>query len=253
VASAAHEIAQPLQAMVLATSALHRLAKKPEIPPEKLLQISQQLKEAHQNATRLLVQLREFGRNDDFKLELIDVREPLKSIAPLLKLNLQMSGVKFEDRLPEKPLLVQADPLRIQQIFLNLINNARDASLSAASPLVQLQTENVGPWIRFRITNNGAPMPAAIQKKLFLRNFTTKERGKGTGLGLKICDDLVMQHHGRMLFSSGPEETVFIIDLPSAEVAPDQAVAGKPVPERPGLRTRRTHPDQLPLGLKTEA
>jgi signal transduction histidine kinase len=69
--------------------------------------------------------------------------------------------------------------------------------------------------VRVSVNNNGDAIPVALQPRIFEAYVTTKNRGQGTGLGLTICDQLITTLKGRILFSSEPGNTTFVIDLPA--------------------------------------
>jgi signal transduction histidine kinase len=149
----------------------------------------------------------------------------------LSQYDLRWNGVECQVQLGSEPLWVHGDSMRIQQVLFNLINNARDACEGFSNPTVRVTAEAFHGWVRVRVWNNGQGIPAALQAKLFQPYFTTKEPGKGTGLGLTICQQLIDQHAGRILFSSQDGDTSFVIDLPRAQTraftAAEQS-AGRP-------------------------
>jgi signal transduction histidine kinase len=214
IACAAHEISQPVQSITLATSILDRLSRSTQLSADSVRALNSQISDSSLRLGRLLRQLRDFARNDPFQPEALDLREIIRAMEHLIRLSLETRGIEFRIELPEHPLWTMGDSLRLQQILLNLTNNAKDATQVVEQGWVLIRAEAIGPWNRIRILNNGLPIPLELQGRLFRSTITTKDRGKGTGLGLRITEQLARQHQGRIFFSSGPDQTQFVLDLP---------------------------------------
>jgi hypothetical protein len=114
------------------------------------------------------------------------------------------------------------DSTRIEQVLLNLFNNAMDAMPSGGELTVtteEFKAQNGAGWVRMRVKDTGEGIREEHLSRLFDPFFTTKEVGKGTGLGLSISYGLIQEHDGRLLvestFGSGTE---FQIELPAVLV-----------------------------------
>lgn len=214
VAATAHEIAQPTQVILTATSLLRRMVERDIGTKEKLVQMTGQILDATERISRLLTRLKDFARKEAVRRQKMNVTDVVKSVAALLEFDPKWRGVHRKIEIENIPLWVFGDPLRLEQILLNLMSNACDAAQSANRPLVQLKAEPYRHWVRISVINNGTGIPLAIQPRLFEAYFTTKNRSQGTGLGLTICSQLVAQQNGRIIFSSEPENTIFVVDLP---------------------------------------
>jgi len=111
------------------------------------------------------------------------------------------------------------DRFRMEQVFLNLINNAVDAMRGAKEKVLRVQASLVssdgGRRVRISFSDSGAGIPGEILLRIFDPFFTTKEAGKGTGLGLSICYGIIKDHEGRIWAENndGGGATVFI-ELP---------------------------------------
>jgi two-component system NtrC family sensor kinase len=115
---------------------------------------------------------------------------------------------------PTLPLVV-ADRDQIQIVFLNLVINARDAMENGGTLSIQTTHDKMG-WVRVRFADTGSGVPDDIRDKIFEPLFTTKEEGKGTGLGLCISRDIVQSHGGTIdVESEVGKGTVFTVCLPS--------------------------------------
>jgi two-component system sensor histidine kinase AtoS len=111
---------------------------------------------------------------------------------------------------------VWGDAFRLSEVFMNLIQNALEAT--PADGVVDVGMEPGAPgWVRVSILNTGAGIPAELKDRIFQPFFTTKSRG--TGLGLAIARQIVEAHRGHLsMTSDGASETTFVVDLPAAPV-----------------------------------
>jgi len=122
------------------------------------------------------------------------------------------------------PIPCYADEL--QQVWTNVVQNAIQAMdghgileicVAPAAP-----ASSAEPGVEVSISNNGPPIPAAIQPRIFEPFFTTKPSGEGSGLGLDICRKIVAKHHGTLTVDSQPERTTFTVWLPLQHSMPPQ-------------------------------
>src|SRR6185369_11940081 len=107
------------------------------------------------------------------------------------------------------------DPHQVQQVFLNLINNARQAiEASQPSGSIRITTQTCGLNVRIIFQDNGPGIPEGNLSKVFDPFFTTKDVGKGTGLGLSLCYGIINEHGGTINVRSEPGQgATFTIDL----------------------------------------
>ena len=135
------------------------------------------------------------------------------------------SNVTFEEDVPPG-LLVRADPEQLYRVLTNLIRNARQAMESASKegPISIVAGENERFWM-ITVTDTGPGLPPKAQEHLFTP-FQGGARKGGSGLGLAIAAELIRGHGGQLrLESTGPEGTVFVIELPKADVTEVQVSA----------------------------
>jgi two-component system cell cycle sensor histidine kinase/response regulator CckA len=144
---------------------------------------------------------------------------------------------------------VVADAGHIEQVLLNLLVNARDAMPRGGTVVIEIDNvENTAPAegfrggaaVRIRVSDTGAGIPASILPRIFQPFFTTKESGKGTGLGLATCYGIVRQAHGAIsVESTVGVGTTFTILIPKA--ADDETAAAQaPLPAPDRLEGRET-------------
>ena len=214
VAATAHELAQPIQVVASSGSIIKRMFERESLNLTPYLPIFERMHSASQRIIRLLSQLRDFSREEPLHIRELNFSQSLREIIQLVGPDLKAKNVQLELNCDDHSPPVAGDGFGIQQVVLNLINNARDAAIGSSQPKIKVSTESLPHGVRLKIQNNGPGIPLEIQKKMFKPYFTTKEKGKGTGLGLAICEQIIEKHAGRILFSSAQDDTTFVVELP---------------------------------------
>lgn len=132
---------------------------------------------------------------------------------------MKKSGVQLEIRVAGDLPSLLADAGQLEQVLVNLMVNARDAMLPQGGTLI-LAAEKSNDEICVSVKDTGSGIPPEIIDQIFDSFFTTKDQGKGTGLGLFICKEIVEQHSGRILLESHMGTgTTFKVILPLANLA----------------------------------
>jgi two-component system C4-dicarboxylate transport sensor histidine kinase DctB len=137
----------------------------------------------------------------------------LEIIAPRLK----AADAKLTVQLDGENLVVQAGPVRLQQVLVNIVSNAADAVEGLDNREIMLTAHSQERHIVIEIRDHGPGVPAAIAERIFDPFFTTKGVGKGLGLGLSISYNIIKDFGGNLAVSTHPEGgAVFCIVLDSA-------------------------------------
>ncbi len=178
--------------------------------------------------------LRNFSRLDESVFKSADLHEGIDSTIMIVQNRLKSNGMRSEIQLvreyAELPM-VECYPGELNQVFLNLLNNAIDALETGCgaslwgtatpnlTPMIQIKTlmdEPMPGWVSVQITDNGVGMPESIQARIFDPFFTTKAVGKGTGLGLSVCYHTIAEQHGGNLRCSSVvgSGSIFVIQIP---------------------------------------
>lgn len=162
----------------------------------------------------IVLSMRSFARIDDF-LRDVNVNEvaqiSLRFMAHILE-NVEHS-LEFN-----ATNTVSGSPVRIGQVVTNLLSNALYAAQqSKHKPYIQLKTRDCKDGVIIEVSDNGTGIPQAIQSKIFDPFYTTKPVGSGTGLGLSLSRNIVLEHQGRLNFETTPNGTKFIIELPTSQ------------------------------------
>jgi len=211
VSGVAHELNNPL-AGVMGYSQL--CLGKTQDP--KLRGYLEKICHESERAARIVRNLLTFSRKTTTEPRLIDINEALRRTVELREYDLRVSDVAVEFDLSPEPLRTMADFHQIQQVFLNLLNNAAQAIRGhRARGRILCRTERMGNRLRITFADDGPGIAPENLHRIFDPFFTTKEVGQGTGLGLSICFGIVRQHNGIIRAGNRPEGGAeFIIELP---------------------------------------
>jgi PAS domain S-box-containing protein len=160
----------------------------------------------------LVRSLKTYTYMDQAPVQEVDVREGLENTLIILHNKLKKGVNVVRDYAEDLPT-IQAYASELNQVWTNIIDNAIDAMEGTGTLVVRTRRED--PWVVVEIEDDGAGIPEELQSKIFDPFFTTKALGEGTGLGLNISRNLIVQkHHGQMSVRSRPGKTVFTIRLP---------------------------------------
>jgi two-component system NtrC family sensor kinase len=214
VSGVAHELNNPLTSVM----GYAQLLQAADVTP----QIRDDLRTIYQEAQRsakIIENLLTFARKETAEKQYTDVNQVLKDTLKLRAYQLKVDDVELSRQLDENLPWTMAAPHQLQQVFLNLINNAHQAVMaSLGQRCLTLRTETDAKVIRVLVIDNGPGIPEDHLGKIFDPFFTTKDVGQGTGLGLSIAFGIVQEHNGRIWAESEPDKgTTFIVELPIIE------------------------------------
>ena len=196
----AHELNQPLNVMRMGADFVAKMIRRgQEISDEQLLTVSRNISEQVERATNIINHLREFGRKGDFKIYPVDLNQPIRDVFTIMGEQLRLRDIEVNLDLDKAIPKIMAGRNRLEQIFLNLVTNARDAMKERGMEDVKKITVTTyleGDLVVAEVSDTGKGIPERVQEKMFEPFFTTKEVGKGTGLGLSITYGLVRDFKG---------------------------------------------------------
>lgn len=213
VSGVAHEVNNPLAAIVGFTDLL---LENPSLPDEAKQDLTVILQEAER--TRQIVQnLLSFAREMPAQREPVRVNAVIQQTLKLRSYDLLSHGVEVIENYGNEMPLTVGDPHELQQVFLNILNNAYDAIQEVRRPgRIEIATCRHNGHVEIRFSDNGPGIRHL--ERIFDPFYTTKEVGKGTGLGLSICYGIIRAHSGEIVAqnnSDGPGCT-FKVRLPAA-------------------------------------
>ena len=226
VAGVAHELNNPLTSVMGFSELLGQANTNP--------QQKRHLEMIHKSAQRcqkIVQNLLSFARRHAPERKLSNINELVGSAVEFLHYQLRTGNIEVTTRLDPTLPKTMVDPHQLQQVFLNIINNGRQA-IEAHQPkgTILVSTQQCGKRLRVTFQDNGPGISRENLSKVFDPFFTTKDIGKGTGLGLSLCYGIIQEHGGTILVESKPGAGArFIIELP---VAVEESVIADPVPEK---------------------
>ena len=217
----AHELTQPLTAILSRSQAALRLAvtDNPDIQAiSQALEIN--VREA-KRAGEMLKRMRDYASNRTPKPVTSSINAIVAEIVALTTADLQQRGITLKCSLAPEPVKAFVDVIELEQVLHNLIRNAADAVEATRAALIRIETEVVNGDIKIVVRDNGAGIAPDALPKLFHPFFTTKP--DGMGLGLSLCATLVERIDGRIeaanIEGSGASFTVFVPEAQPQEMA----------------------------------
>src|SRR5437879_2526409 len=168
-------------------------------------------------ATEIISHLRTFGRAAPVSREPISLRQVIERALSLMHEQLRLREIKVMVDLGSEDPVVVGNPIQLEQVFINLLTNARDAVADAPHKAIRISGSVGSASVEIAFADTGKGIPAGLERRIFDPFFTTKQVGKGTGLGLSIPYGIVNEHGGTISGSSPPGEGApFLIHLPLA-------------------------------------
>jgi len=224
VSGVAHEVNNPLTAILGFTDLL---MENPELPESARRDLRVILQEA-QRTKQIVQNLLSFARQMPPQRQLVQLNSILQRTVHLRSYDFISHGIQVVERLDESLPAVVGDSHQLQQVFLNILNNAYDAVRETARPArIEIRSASANTFVEISFRDNG--MGIVDPERIFDPFFTTKDVGKGTGLGLSICYGIVREHGGEIVCHNNldSEGATFVVRLPvAAETASFGAVAG---------------------------
>lgn len=211
VAGVAHELNNPLTAVIGFSDLLSQVSTDEKMRPHLEL-IAKSAHRCHKIVQSLL----SFARQHTPERKLVRMNAVIDEVVEIMAYDLRTSNIEvvreYEPALPE----IMADPHQLQQVFVNILSNARQALLTYRQDgKLVLTTQVVDRFIRVSFKDNGPGISPENLRRIFDPFFTTKPVGKGTGLGLSLSYGIISEHGGRITAESNVGQgTTFIIDLP---------------------------------------
>ena len=229
-ASIAHEVNQPLGAILANVDAADMLLESGNVPREALREILADVRRDDLRASEVVRRLRALLAKHETAHERLDVNATTAEVLRLLAAEIRRRGVEvtteFDPQLPD----VRGDRVQLQQVVLNLVVNAMDAvaDLTAGRRRVLVRTRSIaGGRVEVAVSDRGPGIAAEQIEKLFDSFFTTKPRGMG--LGLSIARTIVEAHGGRIWAESdGRSGATLRFTLPGAQPAAAPVLVERP-------------------------
>ncbi len=212
-AGVAHELNNPMNNIMLTVHLL--MEDYATLSDEERMEMLQDVADETGRAKNIVGNLLDFARESASTMETQDLEKLLKDTIRLAQNQVRMSGIKIELQLPEDLPSIHGDGQKLQQVFLNLILNAVDASSKGSKIQVIALPDSKSENVAIKVIDYGQGIPKHVQASIFDPFFTTKAKGKGTGLGLSVSQGIVAKHGGKITVSSEEGSgTAFTVLLP---------------------------------------
>ena len=220
----AHELNQPLSVIKTASNFFIRKVRKKEPIKEEILSTMAEEIDSHvDRASKIINHLRQFGRKSDLGQESVQINQIIMKAFDIFSQQLKVRGIdtiwELQDDLPD----IMADADRLEQVFINLLINARDAIMDRSEKegrpdldkKIFLRTRSEQNKVVIEVCDTGIGIAPAIADKIFEPFFTTKEVGKGTGLGLSISYGIIQDFGGSIrVADNDPQGVCFVMTFP---------------------------------------
>jgi PAS domain S-box-containing protein len=204
-AAIAHEVRQPLSAIMMNASAAGRLLARTDPPIDELRTIMSEIAKDDRRANEVLVRIREFLQKREPPRNKLDVNNIVREVFRFVHGDAVRRRVDIAMQLAHDLPLVHGDSTQLQQVLLNLIINGMDAmdTLPPSERRLMLRTERDNGDVKISVVDRGSGIDSDGLPRLFDAFFTTK--GHGMGLGLSIAESIVRAHNGRIWAENNPE------------------------------------------------
>jgi signal transduction histidine kinase len=197
-ASIAHELNNPLATVILAIGSLFMELPQGDPKRQSLEVIAREVGRMR----NLIANLPQFGRGSQSKKSILDVRKEIERTIDLIHYDPRKHHIVVVREFASNVPPVCADRQQLQQLFLNLFINAKDAMPQGGRLTVRVETSLALKQIIIEVADTGVGIPHEILPRVLEPFFTTKPEGKGAGLGLAICRRIVQEHHGTLNITS---------------------------------------------------
>jgi PAS domain S-box-containing protein len=196
VADMAHEVNNPL--MIISGNA--QLCLMEEMQNKEVENNLKIIFEESKRAKDIIQRLLKFSRPSKGEIKKIDINNSIEAVLKLIEHQFILANVQIQRNYVKELPYIFADEKQLQEVFMNLLNNSRDAMPKGGE--IKISTLQEGDFLRLDFKDTGCGMTEEIKSKIFEPFFTTKE--KGTGLGLAVCYGIIKSHQGELKFESEP-------------------------------------------------
>ncbi len=212
----AHEINQPLTYIQIILQSTARDIAQDELDVNELSADLQESTRQVRRITTIIDHLRTFGRADSGEMADLSLPDILGNALILYREKLRAGSITLETQLSAELPAIHGNASQLEQVFINLIQNAIDALDGVSKPRITVLFHHHDGRATIHFSDNGHGLKAEIATKIFEPFFTTKPIGKGTGLGLSIVYGIVTDHNGTIECQSRPGHGCrFVITLPA--------------------------------------
>ncbi|MBH47442.1 MAG: hypothetical protein CME71_04660 [Halobacteriovorax sp.] len=221
-AGISHEINNPLTiAYGYAQTIEFEVGSKDVIKCDELKTSIERVTSSLEKISSIINNMKSYVRTDEEHKEYCDLKDIATAAIELTHTGLIKETIKLNLKAPKDPLLVQCNRVELEQVIVNLLKNSFDSLLDAktAAPLVSISLSRGENNISVTVSDNGPGISDQHKEMIFQPFFTTKDIGKGSGLGLSISRRLIEKHQGHLELIDSENGAVLKFDLPTMEMS----------------------------------
>ncbi|MFT5224449.1 MAG: PAS domain S-box-containing protein [Polaribacter sp.] len=220
--SVAHELNQPLNTIRMAASNIADMIEFKTVTPEYLIKKLQRIDEQVVRASKIINHMRMFGRKADENSSHLDPMEVIKSVMELVGEQLRLESIEVTTDCEHECPMILGHQIQLEQVFVNIIGNARDAILEngrkTGRRIAIKNTPIADNKLEISITDTGGGIPVKLLPHIFDPFITSKPMGKGTGLGLSVSYGIIRDMNGTIAAEIVEGGSRFKITLPIVEL-----------------------------------
>jgi two-component system NtrC family sensor kinase len=209
----AHELNNPINNIVLTAESLKE--DFPDLDQEEAMGLIQDILIQSERASEIVKGLLDFSRSERPEFESLSLNDLVHDTLKLVRNQLTLSGIQVEENLPGDLPQVHGERKTLQQVFLNLFINAIQAMLDGGTLSIRAYPSQDGQWVKVEVADTGMGIEAEHLPRIFDPFYTTKQVGRGTGLGLSVTYGIVEKHGGHIeVQSQKGQGATFTVILP---------------------------------------
>jgi C4-dicarboxylate-specific signal transduction histidine kinase len=213
----AHEINNPLAIIKGSTTSLNKMVSKDRMDKEIFLDCLSDIDKTVERIAKIITGLRNISRRSDGGDKSVTTFQDIfDDVFGVATVKFKAAGIEVKHNYNEEDLKKKFMTNRVQlsQVLVNLLNNAYDAISPLEDKWIEVEIAFTEKKIIMKLTDSGSGIPADVRKKMFNPFYTTKEIGKGTGIGLSISKSMIEKNGGSFYYDENCTNTRFVIELP---------------------------------------
>lgn len=211
-ANIAHEVNNPLAIIELQTQALEKRGK--DLDVKQVLEKVHSIAEQKNRIANIVSSLNIYSQDDRSQRESTNLSSLIHDSIALFKTALVDENLKIVFSNDADNDIVMVNSSEIIQVMINLLNNAHDAIYELDEKWIEINLYDDNELVQVDVIDSGHGIDNKVAEKIFERFYTTKGKKKGTGLGLNICQEIIIDHGGEISYVEGSEYTTFTFGLP---------------------------------------
>jgi C4-dicarboxylate-specific signal transduction histidine kinase len=213
----AHELNNPLNNIGLYIGNVLDLLSLQTRDEERIERDLERAQQQLVKATEIISHLRTFGRAAPKHRVPVEINGIVESSVSLFSEQFRLSEIALVVDLAAESPRVLGNPIQLEQVLLNLLNNSRDAVMESDEKRIRVSSRVQEASVFLTVEDSGPGIPRDLEERIFDPFFTTKEVGEGTGLGLSIVYGIVQDHEGEIFAENTSTGARFVIKLPLEE------------------------------------